>query len=552
MVSIFAIIGVLSTLYTDCTKESLAPLSQALVGVYNYAAVNANFCLSTPSAAAVNVKYLFILDHSGSNKPGSLVSGDAQNTDPTGSRRYGPLATFVESLAPNPNGLTGFDIIDFSDSAAPVGGLNDFDYNGAQDFIDNYVLPDWEGPNQDPNNPSPVDAGFTNYEAALTAAYQLILYDLQLAAYTPSASIVTNNYQIIFVTDGVPTVNNNGALYTQTISDLQATLDQINGLKNQPGVGPYVGSITLNTAFYYNSSTSPTLISNAESLLSAIATQSNGLFLEFGIGQNVLYQQFSPPQTNLQNQLADVFVKNENAVWWDNGQLMLDSDGDGLPDLIEQQFGSNPYNPDSDGNGVNDLVEYRSKGKPCNASNCSKSGADPYAICAGFNPTTDSQGNVTYSSSSNDGLNDCEKLVAGGNYQLFSSPQNFIPDKMAFANSMSIQPSNANVALSQPFADGYTNYYKLKLGLPTTVSAKNLVGFVQRTNQLTVTSTPNASTTCYSLAVNNVALTAPNNKITVYLVQNPSLMQDKPFLMKATGIMGGNSTVTFQPSDFHN
>ena len=84
-------------------------------------------------------------------------------------------------------------------------------------------------------------------------------------------------------------------------------------------------------------------------------------------------------------------MQNVNGLWWDDGRFMADTDGDGLPDLIEAQFGSDPSNPDSDGNGVSDFVEYKTKGNPCNDSLCRASKRDPYALCAGYGPVTDRQ-----------------------------------------------------------------------------------------------------------------------------------------------------------------
>ncbi len=542
---------VLSVFYTNCSRDKLIPLSASNIGVYSYGAVKADFCTSAPSPARQNVKYLFILDHSALNQPGiPLFTGDTTNADSDGSRRYGPLVNFVQNLKPSPTLETSFDIIDFADSAQQATGLNTFVSNKSS-FI-SVATQDWIG-NGTSNNPAPRDSGFTNYQSALNTAYTVIQNDLRQAALVPTANIIANSYQIIFVSGGVPvvpaTVGPAGSLYVQDFNaDLQPTILQMMALKTDATLGGYVGNITLNTAYYYGngSSQDPAAIS----VLQKMAAAGNGQFVNFGGGEQILYQQFAPPVVNLQNQLADVLVENQNAVGWDNGQFMLDSDGDGLPDLIEIQLGSDPYKADTDGNGVSDLVEYRTKGAPCATSSCTPSARDPYSVCAGFSPTTDSSGNVTFKSTSGDGLNDCEKYVLGGNYRVFNSSGSLIPDFMALKNNIPIQPGDAAVAMKDPFGDGMTNYYKLKVGLPVSVSTQNLTDFFPRSTSLTVTSNPTPDIVCYHLDVSSVALSMPHNKIRVSVVQNKSVGQDEPTLVTAEGAVDDRLTLTLQPGDF--
>ena len=540
----------LATLFNNCGKEALVPLQANMQGVYGYATVEAHFCTSPPVYAQQAMKYLFILDHSASNQPNiPLVPGDVGNTDSSGARRYGPMINFAQNIPPVPNTTTSFDIVDFSTGATEVRGFNGFTSNVAN-FVAN-ANADWIG-NGTAAAPAPVDGGFTNYQLAMEEAYTLIKNDLQASSVLPGGALHTNWYVIVLVTDGAPIVANPGGPlpnYEQQYPlDLGTPISNLMNLKYDPVLGQYLSNISLNTAYYYNANAAPD--ASAVTLLEQIAAAGNGVFTQFGGGQQILYSQFSPPVRNMQNQLVDVYVENTNAVWWDNGVLMQDTDGDGFPDLMETQNSSNSQAYDSDGNGVSDLVEFRSKGVPCKGASCSAAGRDPYAICDGFNPQTNANGAVTFSSTANDGLNDCEKFILGGNRQTFNSSGSLIPDALAFKNTIAIQPNQPTTALVDPFGDGLTNYSKLKLGLPIQVSNRSLANFQTRITDLEVESQPTPSTTCYHLNVQNVAMTAPDNNIKLYVIQNSAAVQDKPFLMTATHQIGLNRNVIFQVGDF--
>jgi hypothetical protein len=546
-------LALVAALTTGCGQESLTKLDTALDLIMGYGTVDAHFCTSPPSPAQQYLKYLFIVDHAASNQPGfPITAGVEMDEDPSGARRYGPMVNFIQNLAPDPNNITSFGLIDFNDSATLPGNLTNlegFDPS-ASDFI-SIATTDWIG-NGTSNSPLPVDGGFTNYQSALQLAFQLIQQDVEADVALHANPIIATQYVIIFVSDGEPIVAAPGStppIYTQTFAtDISPVISQIMGLKTSPTYGPYIANITLNTAYYYN--TTPDVA--GETLLQQMATQGNGLYVQFGNGQNVLYQEFTPPSRDVVNQLADVFIENENAVWWDNGQFMADSDGDGLPDLIETQLGSNPYLADSDGNGVSDLVEYRTKGTPCQDAACKPSNRDPYAMCAGFSPVTSAANIVTFGSSANDGLNDCEKYLLGGVVGSFSSNGDLIPDEYAFKNTLPILPNTANVAFSDPFGDGVSNYDKLKDGLPIQVSDKVLYNFTTRSTELTIESQPSPQVTCYHLHVSHVALSATANTMKVMVVQNGAGIQDKPFLMiSEKTVDASNNEADFVATDFH-
>src|SRR6266851_400034 len=98
--------------------------------------------------------------------------------------------------------------------------------------------------------------------------------------------------------------------------------------------------------------------------------------------------------TSLQQQLVlkRLIAFNRNAISR-SGELLVDSDGDGVPDRDEIALGLDPTNPDTDGDGLSDGVEL-------------KMGLDPLTpnLITGCSPFRDADG---------DRLNDCEERVLG-------------------------------------------------------------------------------------------------------------------------------------------
>jgi hypothetical protein len=543
LTAIFALV-----LQGQACKETLDPLEMKSMGVYNYGAVDARFCTSPPAPAQQKLKYLFILDHSASNKPGITQDiNDVTNTDADGSRRYGPMVNFINNLALDDKTTPYFGLIDFDDTAYQATGLNGFEPDPVR-FL-NIAKTDWIGTGT-ALAPSPNDSGFTNYQAALNLAYTMIQQDAQGEAALQSGAPVTSVYQIVFVSDGIPTIQAvNGTLYTQIFNtDIQPVIANILALKNTPSLAKFIANISLNTAYYFN--TADGAKPAAITLLGKMATSGNGMYEQYASGQQILYQTFAPASRSVVNQLVDVFVQNENGVWWDDGHFMLDSDGDGLPDAIERQMGSSAFVQDSDGNGVSDLVEYRTKGMACNDPSCTQAGRDPYSICSGYGPSLDANNNVTFQSSGNDGMNDCEKFLMNGTTQSFNGNGNMIPDFLALVNSMSIQVADAAVALADPFGNGMNNYQKLKMGLPIQISRDQTGEFETRNTSLTVDSVDDMGVTCYHLSVDHIALSSAKNKMKIFVIQNSALLQDKAFLMTAEKGLDETLNATFDVGEF--
>ena len=373
------LLAFMALVLVGCAQEELVPLEQAS-RASAYVDLKAQFCVDAPTPSFQKMRYLFITDHSSSNKPGfpdELTPEDVTNMDPEGRRRYGPLADFIRNLEEDPFQLNAYALVTFNSTARPRGG----GFESDSDKFMQTVVNTWIG-DGDATYPSPVDSGFTNYQAALEQARELIRNDAEIEAVVGDTSIKTV-YNVILVTDGVPTVARNGGSYTQDFDiDLLPVIQAIMDVQDDPNYSKFISHITLNTAYYFGDTPS----SEAISLLGKIADAGNGRYLQFGSGRNVLYQQFTPPHRLIKNQLVDVLVDNLNSRWWIDGTFRSDRDGDGLPDFVEIEMGSDPLKADSDGNGVSDFVEYKLRGVPCAGESCEAELAAPYAMCDGLDP----------------------------------------------------------------------------------------------------------------------------------------------------------------------
>lgn len=531
-----------------CAKDPLVGLQKAYLNIPSYITVHANFCSSAPAVVKQKVKYLFLVDKSTTNQPDfPLAPGQVPNTDPSGSFRYGPIVQFINSLPPDPNQLSSFSMINFNTNAyypQQGGFVQGFDTDSAH-FV-TLVKKEWVGSGSGFLT-QPVDYGYTDYVAALQLALQLIKSDAQAESNSLVSPIVTSSYRLVFVSGGLPVVSTSGGLYTQQLTtDIAPVIGNILALKSDPVLGPYISSIVLNAGYYFNA----TQVADDITLLQAMAAAGNGQFMEFGAGQNVLYGAIAPPVQNVRRNLSDIFLMNENATWWDDGRFQLDSDGDGIPDEIETKLGSNPNSKDSDGNGVSDLIEYRLNGKPCQDAACSPANRNPYAVCDGLHPQTDSSGNISYADTDGDGLNDCEEYLLRSDSTTFDTNGDFIPDLLAVKNGIPFLPGTDG-AFIQPQGDGVWNYTKLKQDLPMRVAASKVLSFKTRVSQIRKLDTlADGDRDCFELTVNPVAVIGNGNTFKLFVIENQALISNRPLLR--TGVKtvpNGSNDLYFSDTD---
>ncbi len=545
------IVLIITSILSACSKkDTLKPLEKLYLYNHDIAYLEATYCTQKPDLIRQKVKTLIIMDKS------SSMQNPPDATDPNGMRRYYPLTNFVSNATPE-LGFTYFALINFSDTATVVQ-----DFTDDLTMFNNKVFSEWNklGPQ------IPDDHGYTNYISAIDSAFTLIKTDIDKDRNNYNAQIVSSIYNIVFISDGQPYVasstNANGLILQVFNPEIQNKLNQINALKNDRIYKPYIDDIKFNTAYVFSNRDT-----EAQNLLNQMADYANGQFFQFASGLNIEYNLFAIPAKKVKRQIKDIIVDNKNIIWWDDGRLLRDTDGDGLPDEIEKQLGSTLDLYDTDGNGVGDGIEYRTKGKPCKDVNCSRSvsARDNYAACTGMmplknpdgsaNPTPDGvnpnpYGTVYFGDQNRDGINDCEAYLLHAQKDYFDANENGLPDILELKNQMSFVPP-ANLAHSDTDSDTFDNYKEIKQGSPTFISNERLVDFKPQTYNMFRTDNKISGTECYKLIMNTLNVIGWDNTIRVYLVENSAVSDSKPILRIAQkSLVGGSTSINFVDEDF--
>ncbi len=146
----------------------------------------------------------------------------------------------------------------------------------------------------------------------------------------------------------------------------------------------------------------------------------------------------------------DIFFYNSQS-YFNGSSYVFDTDGDGLPDFFEQNktnmtlWGISYLYADTDQNGYSDLVKVKL------GIVASADGSMP--IC-----------NTGITDSDSDGLTDCEEQLLGTQVGLSDTDGDGIPDGIEYRFGM--DPLDPNDAYLELTGDGFTNYQKVKWGIP--------------------------------------------------------------------------------------
>jgi len=512
---------------TGCSAgEKLVPLLRGSVQTTTTA--SASFCTESAESFKNVMKFIFVIDNSGSNRGNAVVMG----TDVDRSRRYGAMETYLAKQ--KPDDFIYYSLIEFNNDSRLLSDFtNDLSAFSALVSSQRIVGTDFEQ---------------TGFVKALTQTELLITNDILQVRKEREADPDKKNpnyipqrvsYVIFFLSDGRPQPGPDSDPPQQTDEEIVGIINDIK--KNQSE--PEVLSINLNTIYYYGNGVYD-YDQQARSIMGKMAMAGLGEFLEVGKDE-IDFAKFKLPEQTIPMELKDVFVTNLNAVWYEE-RLSLDSDTDGLADLLEERLGSNPLKYDSDGNGLSDLVEYRSLGKPCQDADCSP--RIPVQQCGnvldpsptGWSPFIDTDG---------DGLNDCEEgFLLLSSIFLWDSNLNLLPDLWEFRGGlnfiMGTDQSNADLD-----NDGYNNYVEIgKFNTPIDMHNSQIKDFDAYKYELHVTDPVNDSD-CYNLTVDHILSVTDSDLIRVCLVETSRATRNIN-IIKCADKRLSEGRVTFDNNDF--
>lgn len=265
------------------------------------------FCTQEPTDIGRSVKFLFIMDKSGSNVSGGGFGG--AGTDPNNIKRAGNFEEFYQENKNDSNIHWG--MIGFQEGGEGTRALIKVDGGPGFTNIDSEVR---AGLNR---LRAEADDGGTPYRAGLATARSAIERDLQK---NPE---MTSTYWVFFISDGEPT---DGTESNQLELDSLVTQLRLASPNN----------VFLSTAYYGPSNP------RGEARLRRMAEIGEGKYVNFNNTSKLDFDDLIVKPTKEPWEVKDFLVYNLNANLCRDGKMEVDSDADGVCDRDELQFGLDP------------------------------------------------------------------------------------------------------------------------------------------------------------------------------------------------------------------
>ncbi len=367
------------------------------------------FTTESPDEINFPVKVLFAIDCSLSM--GDEVGGAVVGSDPY-FLRIEAVRNFIDTYNSNEN--TSFEIMlwnnDVFERTRTIGGMGGFtkdpdELNRVLDLARNDTM--------------------TDYLGTLDAIRSDIQRDI---TNTDEESLIRSKYVVIFLSDGMSNVQGG----SQPNTDIWNSVSEIYDMAEAYGVGSFNFHTFLLLGMFGDTQSGQEARAYAENTLQGMADRGNGQFRLFETAESIDFVNIVDMRLTVEYLIKYIVAYNTNVmpglelVW-------ADTDGDGLIDSEEGNYGTDPYLADSDNDGLSDYFEISvsSPGHQLDPlvqdSPCDSVGDNPW-------PDTDL-----------DGLTDCEEYVKGTDRRMVDTDADGIPDGIEFTmgtNPLEVQDTD--------------------------------------------------------------------------------------------------------------
>lgn len=283
-----------TTAFSSCGDLKVTPMPSLQPPVVTKKS-NAEFCTPDPASQSTETRILFVIDKSGSN----------DTTDPAGERRYGAINNFFSKY--DENDKIKWGLIEFQNDLASSAFENPY-FRAAAEFAPAIS-----------SSQAKDDSGSTPYRAAIAQISDAIQDEL-----LGSSSSIKFNFEIVFLSDGMPTDYGQPVDEAKVVSDVQKLVELS------------VGNVHLSTVYYNLSSTAD---SSSANRLNNMAVKGFGQYQDASAGQELNFDELIKFGTEIfAFQVKDFFVYNLNTSLCDDGNVGADSDSDGLCDIDEDKY----------------------------------------------------------------------------------------------------------------------------------------------------------------------------------------------------------------------
>lgn len=503
-----------------CTDAVLEPVPPPELGpADNKLRVRGEVCTTDPDDLRFPVKVLFIID----------ASSSMAATDPQGARIDAMLEVMDRFREVNPEDPTQqgpfLEGVEFGVVAFGL-GANIYtehcdDYETREGCVAGFTTDVDDALAAAVN--AGVGAGTTDFLIALDTAVSMLAADM---SRSDEEDLQNSRYVLLFLSDGIPDSDsrfNPGAvcsdarewLNTERVpagdiaEEIADRLDQMHELARRYDVR----ELSFNAGFVAAPGTSPAVKACGSTLVHAMARHGDGVFRDFSSGERINFLFVDYTSFKRIFALKNFVVTNLNARPFSEALFVegdvrdatnptlaagiIDSDGDGLTDQLEELIGTDPQRQDTDGDGFSDLLEYQLR----------TSGFDP------LDPTdADCVADIDRVDTDGDGLRDCEERFVGTN------PKRYDSDLDGFGDGLEVlygtNPAIPDGLLDVDF-DGADNAREIRWhSSPTTEDVKYLSDHAYRydVRELGL----EGARVCYGFDISNVSLASTIGAVDSY------------------------------------